>query len=46
MNLRLKYGLPFVTATLTHKGKALTSNDFLIELVQPPPSSLLSSPLI
>jgi hypothetical protein len=31
MNLRLKYGLPFATATLNHKGKVLNFNNFLID---------------
>jgi predicted aspartyl protease len=31
MNLKLKYGLPFVEVKLTHKGKSLSFDNFLID---------------
>ncbi|ABO50348.1 conserved hypothetical protein [Desulforamulus reducens MI-1] len=31
MNLKLKYGLPFTTVVLTHKGKSLSFDNFLID---------------
>jgi len=31
MNLKLRYGLPFTEVMLTHKGKTLSFNNFLID---------------
>ena len=31
MNLKLKYGLPFVDVVITHKGKSLSFDNFLID---------------
>lgn len=31
MNLKLKYGLPFIAVVLTHKGKSLRFDNFLID---------------
>jgi len=31
MNLKLKYGLPFTNVVLTHRGKSLSFDNFLID---------------
>jgi len=31
MNFKLKYGLPFTNIVLTHKGRSLSSDNFLVD---------------
>lgn len=40
MNLKLKYGLPFADVVITHKGKSLSFDNFLIVLALHPQSLL------